>query len=105
MNVKSIDVVISGQSYRLAVAFGDEGPLLQAVKVVDAEMSRIRATTSAKGQERVAVMAAIRLAADLLTLKHTQGAPSEIQVATQLASWVERIDHVLRDHEHIIDVP
>lgn len=101
MNTKPIDVVIAGQSYRLAVAEKDQAPLLQAVKVVDAEMSRIRATTHAKGQERVAVMAAIRLASDLLMLNHARSAPLEAQMATQLAGLADHIDNVLREYEQI----
>lgn len=101
MNTKYVDVMIAGQSYRLAVDEKDESPLLHAVRVVDAEMSRIRATTNAKGQERIAVMAAIRLASDLITLNQTRTHAPETQMAAQLSGLAEHIDHVLRDYEQI----
>lgn len=101
MSTKYVDVMIAGQNYRLAVDEKDETPLLNAVQVVDSEMSRIRNTTNAKGQERIAVMAAIRLASDLLMAKQNRIQCPDTQISAQLTGLAEHIDHVLRDSEQI----
>lgn len=101
MQTKLIDVTIAGQSYRLTVAEKDETALMQAVKVVDAEMSRIRPATQTKNQERIAVMAAIRFAGDLLTLRNTHVFDENSSVTSQLIEWTANIDRILDRYEQI----
>ena len=60
MTTKQIEVSILGQPYRLACSPETEAALLEAVARVDAEMSKIRANSNVRGQDRIAVMAACR---------------------------------------------
>lgn len=101
MQTKLIDVTIAGQNYRLTVSEKDEAALMQAVKVVDAEMLRIRDTTQTKNQERVAVMAAIRFAGDLLTLRNTHVFEANSKIDNQIAKWNENLDQILHHYEQI----
>jgi len=101
MQTKLIDVTIAGQNYRLTVSEKDEAALMQAVKVVDAEMLRIRDTTQTKNQERVAVMAAIRFAGDLLTLRNTHVFEANAKINNQIAKWSENLDQILHHYEQI----
>jgi cell division protein ZapA len=71
MTTKQIDVSILGQSYRLACSPETEAALLEAVARVDAEMSKIRASSNVRGTDRIAVMAALSLASELLKLQHS----------------------------------
>ncbi len=68
---KQIDVTILGQQYRLACQPETELALLEAVARVDAEMNQVRATSTVRGYDRIAVMAALSLAAELLKLQQS----------------------------------
>jgi cell division protein ZapA len=64
--VKQIEVTILGQSYRLGCPDGGEDTLLAAVAVVDREMSAIRDAGKVRARERIAVLAALNLAYQLV---------------------------------------
>lgn len=61
-----LDVSILGRDYRIACAEDEREALLQAVAHVDARMREIRDAGKVSGVERIAVMAALNLANDLL---------------------------------------
>lgn len=69
MTIKQLEVHILEQSYRLACPPEHEADLLSAVSRVDAEMSKVRAQSSVRGTDRIAVMAALSLASELLALE------------------------------------
>jgi cell division protein ZapA len=81
MSSKQIEVDILGQQYRLACSPETEAALLDAVRRVDAEMSKVRAHSTVRGQDRIAVMAALSLASELLDLqksvRHGEAFPAE----------------------------
>lgn len=63
---KQIEVQIMGQSYLLGCPEGGEGPLRDAVERVDAAMCKIRDAGKVKARDRIAVLAALNLAFDLV---------------------------------------
>jgi cell division protein ZapA len=60
--MKSIEVTILGQSYRLMCPDDGEAILRGAVQTVDQEMSAIRDAGKVKARERMAVLASLNLA-------------------------------------------
>ena len=60
--MKQVEVTILGQSYLLACPDDGQDALLQAVGMVDREMSAIRDAGKVKARERMAVLAALNLA-------------------------------------------
>lgn len=60
--MKQIEATILGQSYVLACPPGGEQLLLEAINIVDREMSAIRDAGKVKARERMAVLAALNLA-------------------------------------------
>lgn len=60
--MKQVEVTIMGHSYRLSCEEGDEAALMHAVAVVDREMSAIRDAGRIKARDRIAVLAALKLA-------------------------------------------
>lgn len=66
MNNKQIEVQIMGQSYLLGCPEGGEGPLREAVERVDAAMCKIRDAGKVKARDRIAVLASLNLAFDLV---------------------------------------
>lgn len=76
-----LDVKIMGQAYKLACREGEETALLAAVAYLDGKMCTIRDTGKLKGNDRIAVMAALGVAAELLALKSPSGPLSELTMA------------------------
>jgi cell division protein ZapA len=63
--MKNVDVTIMGHGYRLTCEEGGEAELMQAVAAVDRQMSAIRDAGRVKARDRIAVLAALNLAAAL----------------------------------------
>jgi cell division protein ZapA len=76
--VKQIEVLILGQSYMLACPEEDEPTLREAVTMVDAEMRTIRDAGKVKARDRMAVLAALNMAFNLVKspAAATTGVPS-----------------------------
>ena len=66
---KSLDVIIDGRSFRVACGEGEEGALLDAVAYLDRKMGEIRDAGKLAGTDRIAVMAALNIAHELLSVK------------------------------------
>jgi len=77
----TIDVTIMGQSYRLACKEGEELALKQAVAYLDERMCSIRDAGKVKGTDRIAVMAALRMAADYLGSRSVEGPFASMSVS------------------------
>ncbi|MFL6672073.1 MAG: cell division protein ZapA [Massilia sp.] len=75
-----LDVTIMGQPYRLACKEGEQGTLREAVNYLDSKMCALRDSGKVKGTDRIAVMAALSVAAEFLTVKSPQGPLSELSI-------------------------
>ena len=63
--MKQLEVQIMGQGYLLSCPPGGEARLTEAVERVDSAMRKIRDAGKVKARDRIAVLAALNLAADL----------------------------------------
>ena len=70
---KTVDVSIMGRSYRVTCADDEREALLTAVAYVDKKMTEIKAASKVAGTERIAVMAALNIANELLSIKLGSG--------------------------------
>jgi cell division protein ZapA len=86
--MEQIDVKILERDYRLAVSTEDKPQLLDAVKLVDDRMKVIRDGGRVSGMDRIAVMAALQLAHELISAK-TSGPSS---VAPELLRRVQKMN-------------
>lgn len=102
MTTKQIEATILGQSYRLACSPETEVPLRQAVARVDAEMTKVRDNSNIRGTDRLAVMAALSLASELLKLqesiRHGEAFPAE-EIRRTMSRMNEQLDAVLEQNE------
>jgi len=64
--MERLDVTILGKDYPLACEPSEKEALLTAATMVDRAMQRIKAGGKVAGTERIAVMAALQLAAELM---------------------------------------
>jgi cell division protein ZapA len=76
-----LDVTIMGQPYKLACKEGEEAALQQAVTYLDEKMCAIRDAGKVKGNDRIAVMAALGIAAELLSTKSSDGPFADMTIA------------------------
>ena len=102
MTTTQIEVSILGQPYRLACSPETEAALLEAVARVDAEMTKIRSMSNVRGTDRIAVMAALSLASELLKLqqsvRHGEAFPAE-EIRRTMHQMNEKLGAVLDQHE------
>jgi cell division protein ZapA len=99
-----LDVNIMGQAYKLACREGEEDTLRQAVGYLDNKMCAIRDSGKIKGTDRIAVMAALGIAAELLETKSSEGPFSGLAVAEvkqQIAAMHNILDAALAPQEKL----
>ncbi|WP_137171721.1 cell division protein ZapA [Massilia sp. HP4] len=75
-----LDVTIMGQPYRLACRDGEERTLREAVSYLDGKMCQLRDSGKVRGTDRIAVMAALSVAAEFLSVKSPQGPLSDMSI-------------------------
>lgn len=91
---RSIDIHILGRAFKVACAPDEEAALLAAAAYLDKKMHAIRDSSKVIGAERIAIMAGLNLAHELLT----QDGNSLIGEAhTRLAHCTTLLDAVLED--------
>ncbi|HET8597125.1 MAG TPA: cell division protein ZapA [Castellaniella sp.] len=78
--MERVDVSILGRDYSLACPPNEKDALLAAVRQVDQRMLAIKGSGKVVSNERIAVMAAIQIANELLTLRAPDGPLSHIAV-------------------------
>ena len=66
---KTVEVSLLGRTYRVACDDGEREALMQAVAYLDGKMNEIRKSGKVMGAERIAVMAALNVAHELLSVK------------------------------------
>ncbi|WP_157264516.1 cell division protein ZapA [Azohydromonas aeria] len=109
--MKQLEVTILGQSYLLGCPDGGEQALQAAVAQVDREMTAIRDAGRIKARERIAVLAALNLAYQLVqrpaaapaaTAEADADAGGAVAAApsdAQLQALIARIDRALAAEE------
>ena len=71
--MERLDINLLGRDYTLACPPSEKAKLLEAVHHVDQHMERIKDAGRTSGNERIAVMAAIQIAVELLSMKAPNG--------------------------------
>ena len=70
---KTLDVTIMGRTYKVACSDEERNALLSAVAYLDRKMTEIKNAGRVASAERIAVMAALNIAHELLSLKLGNG--------------------------------
>lgn len=99
-----LDVSIMGQPYKLACKEGEEAALQEAVAYLDEKMCAIRDTGKIKGNDRIAVMAALGIAAELLSTKSADGPFSDMtlaEVKQKISAMHAVLDEALAPQENL----
>lgn len=99
-----LDVTIMGQPYRLACKAEEEKTLKEAVTFLDRKMCALRDGGKVKGNDRIAVMAALGVAAEFLSVKTPQGPLSELsmlEIKQKLSAMHTVLDSALTPQENL----
>lgn len=101
--MEQLDVKILDRDYKLAVNPEEKARLLAAVKMVDERMRTIRSTGRVNSVDRVAVMAALQLAHELLEPPPTDtaaNAPAN-EVLRKIRKMTDDLDQEIRRQESL----
>jgi cell division protein ZapA len=102
--VTHMDINIMGQSYRLVCKDGEERALREAAHYLDSKMSAIRDAGRVKGNDRIAVMAALNIAGEFLSSRSPQGPLSELtllEVREKIHAMNGVLDSALTPQENL----
>jgi cell division protein ZapA len=95
---RSIEIHILGRAYKVACAREEESALIAAADYLDEKMREIREGSKVIGAERIAIMAGLNLAHDLLA-KGGGGVIEETR--TRVAHCNALLDSVLEDQDKL----
>jgi cell division protein ZapA len=99
-----LDVTIMGQPYKLVCKAGEEVALREAVAYLDGKMCAIRDAGKIKGNDRIAVMAALGVAAEMLAMKSPQGPLSDLtmsEIRQKMQAMHSVLDSALTPQENL----
>jgi len=99
MNAEKRDAIavnILSKEYRIGCEPGEEEALMKAARLLDARMKEIRNTGKVIGTDRIAVMAALNLAHELLTQENSSDAAAGT-ANKRIRAMRERIEIALND--------
>ncbi len=98
---KALDVTILGRSYKVTCADDEREALLNAVQYVDHKMNEIRSSGKVGSTERIAVMAALNIAHELLTARNPDGFDME-SVRRRVATMQATLDQALAPQDKLL---
>lgn len=90
----SIDVSIMGRSYKVSCPPEERESLLQAVRYLDQKMNEIRSSGRITQPDRIAVMAALNMANELLKFRARDSGPGDEAIA-RVRALRERVEATL----------
>jgi cell division protein ZapA len=96
----TVEVTLLGRTYRVACEEGERESLMQAVAYLDGKMNEIRKAGKIVGAERIAVMAALNVAHELLSLR--LGGGFDVGQAKRRINAIEsKIDAAIAKQENL----
>ena len=103
----TLDVSILGREYRVGCKQSERDELLLAVQLLDRRMREIRDSGKIAGTERIAVMAALNIAHELLQAKSdhvgaaTAGNFDTVGVRRRISAMQSAIDRAMADQDKL----
>ena len=97
----TVEVTLLGRTYRVACAEKERESLMQAVAYLDAKMNDIRSAGKVACSERIAVMAALNVAHELLSVRLGGTGLDVGQAKRRLLALESQIDAVIAKQEKL----
>jgi len=99
---KTLDVSIMGRAYKVACPDHERDALLAAVGYLDRKMTEIKNTGKVGSAERIAVMAALNIAHELLTTRNSPGGFDTEGLKRRMAAMEATLNQALAPQERLI---
>jgi cell division protein ZapA len=96
---KALQINVMGREFRIACPEGEQKELLEAVDYLNKKMDEIRDNGKVVGVERIAIMAALNIAHELLTTKI--GGFDMAALKRRMQSMETTLDQALRDQSKL----
>ncbi len=98
--IAQVSVRILDKEYQVACPADERTDLLDSAEILNAKMREIRDTGRIVGLDRIAVMAALNMANDLI---HARARDEELEgsISDRLKMISDRVDHVLSDTQQL----
>jgi len=99
-SAKTIEVSVLGRNYRIACEDDERAALMDAVAYLDGKMATIKKAGKVTGTDRIAVMAALNIAHELLSTR--LGGDVDVGQAKRRISQIEaKLDEALAKQENL----
>ena len=95
-----ISVLISGKEYQISCPEDEKKALISSAELLHSSMEEIRATGKIVGTDRIAVMAALNLAHDLITLQGGEGGDNK-EINQKILSMTEKVSEFLAEERQL----
>jgi len=92
---KTLDVTIMGRTYKVACSDDERNALLSAVAYLDRKMTEIKSAGRVASAERIAVMAALNIAHELLSSRNTASGFDIEGLRRRMAAMEATLDQAL----------
>ena len=106
---KALDIAIMGRTYKVNCQEEERESLLEAVAYLDQKMSEIKSSGRVGNAERIAVMAALNIAHELLETRARGNAPQPgpdgfdmLEVKRRMSSMKAALDQALAPQEKLL---
>ena len=96
---KGLQINVMGREFRVACPENEQKGLLEAVDYLNKKMSEIRDNGKVIGLERIAIMAALNIAHELLSTK--VGGFDIAELKRRMESMESMLDRAMRDHSKL----
>lgn len=100
---RTIEISLLGRSFKVPCSKEEEPQLIAAVEYLDTKMRDIRENSKAIGVERIAMMAGLNIAHELLF--SGAGSGREAEYREKLAAMEAELDRALADQDRLFDQP
>jgi cell division protein ZapA len=100
MSTNTLDITLRGKEFRVACAPEEKEDLLAVVAFLEWKMGEIAKQTKSNG-ERLAVMTALNLAHELISIKEPATTIDAKEAQRRIASMEARLDAVLAPQEEL----
>ena len=97
--IKAVDVNIMGREFAVACSEEEREGLMTAVGYLDKKMREIRDTGKVVGVERIAIMAALNLTHELLTVRSNGFDIGDLK--RRIISMQEQIDEAVAEQDNL----
>lgn len=99
--MSQIEVKILDREFRLSVPDEDRPRLLEAVRMVDEKMRSVRDGGRISGVDRIAVMAALQLAHELLGSDNSAVGPKSAEMISRIRRMTDDLDAEIKRQESL----